>query len=208
MRRALLVFVVLFTLIAGANIASASHSSDPIITGSGGTVHWVQSVEGGTVHRNGRVRAPLERIIHFIVPSDLMTDPMFAEAMNHAVAQGDRSPYIDMVLDTPAVAPTDCPDRHCITVYRASMNGAVASMGWDAQGHMYGRAVNVGFDSGTWERTSLLNAACHEIAGHGLGLAHSSHGVQGPCVGTLTDHDLNLINTAHAHKDGTVWGSP
>jgi hypothetical protein len=197
--------VVVAVLVQGAQPAAASHSSDPIITGSGDTVHWMQSAEGGTVQRNGRVKTPLERIIHVIVPSDLMANVQFADAMRHAVTEGDRSPYIDMVLDMPAVAPTECPDTHCITVYRQSMNGAVASMGWDPQGHMYGRAVTVGFDinDGDW----LYNAACHEIAGHGLGLAHSSDGSQGPCVVNLTDHDLNLIDTAHAHKDSKVWGA-
>lgn len=209
MRRLAWVLVVIAALLApllSPSPASADHSSDPIITGSGATVHWMQSAEGATVRRNGRLVASLERRIHVIVPAEYASDGEFMHAINHAVQQGDRSPYIDMILDVPAVAPTNCPDYQCITVYRQPMNGAVASMGWDPQGHMNGRAVTVGFDiqNGAW----LLGAACHEIAGHGLGLAHPGHEpVWGPCRDTtLSDHDLNLINTAHAHKDSKVWG--
>jgi hypothetical protein len=180
----------LLALLAAILVLAAFHSSDPIFTADGKRVHWL----GGT-------RTNRERQIDVIVPANYMTDINFADAMRHAVAQGDRSPYINLTLRTPTAAPTDCPTTHCIVVYRAPMNGGVASMGWDSKGHMYGKAVTVGLDSAPWDRATLFNAACHEIAGHGLGLGHSSDGTQGPCQFNLTSWDLGLINEAHQHAD-------
>jgi hypothetical protein len=187
-KRLMLALVAVLTL-----IVAACHSSDPIFTAAGDRVHVVSTT--GSV----------ERQIHLFVPAQYMTNIDFRDAMRWATQQADRSPYINMTLHAPETAPTSCPDYHCITVYRAPMNGAVTSMGWDSNGHMYGKYASVGFDSGSWERNSLLNAGCHEIAGHALGLAHSSDGTMGPCQTSLTEHDLNLINEAHAHQDGNSY---
>jgi hypothetical protein len=188
-----------------ALFVAACHSSDPIYTSSGIPIHWQENVNPASGHPEA------ERAIHVIVPLHYMADAGFANAIRHAVAQGDRSPYVNFILRTPDVASATCPEgqhswgggNNCITVYRQSMNGAIASFGWDSAGHMKGWAVRVGFDvnGGDW----LINAACHEIAGHGLGLAHSSDGTMGPCQTNLTDHDLKLINTHHGDHNDPLW---
>jgi hypothetical protein len=182
------------TLAAAVLVTAACHSSDPIYTSDGTQVHWQQTSA-----------TTLERQINVNVPSALTSDAVFMNGIRHGIAQVDRSPYVDMVLQIVAAAPTDCPDRHCVNIYRQPMNGAVTSWGWDSRGHMFGRAATIGFDNGPWDQATINNAACHELY-HALSLLHSSDGSQGPCVGgTATDHDLQLVANGHNHKDAHLY---
>jgi hypothetical protein len=176
-------------------VLAACHSSENYKTADGKLVHWQQTAP-----------ATHTRTIHLVVPAQYASDGSFMQAINHGVQQARRSPYINMLLDVPNVAPTDCPDRHCILVGRRSMNGGLTSTGWNSDGHIYGLGARIWLDSAPWNQNVLNNAVCHEFF-HALGLAHSSDGTQGPCQGTATDTDLANVKAAHAHFDPQLYPS-
>src|SRR5215207_91837 len=89
-------------------VLAACHSSDPIITSSGVPVHWMATQKRSTV-----------RTIDVVVSSAHMSNAGFARGVNVAIAEGDRSPHIDLVLKVVATLPETCPIRHCITITRA-----------------------------------------------------------------------------------------
>lgn len=182
----------------------ACDSSRPIdADGTGpGTdlVHWQQNVPGSR-----------ERVIRVYVDRTT-TSPALRHAVAIAVAQGDRSPFLDFQTFDVSVLPTSCPaPTHCITVTsQPGINGAVTAFGWGAGGHMYGLAARVTFDANQWPSQEVLtNAACHEIVGHGSGLDHSiDPNTQGPCQSAvLTDVDLDNIATTHDHLDAQLWAA-
>jgi hypothetical protein len=185
-------------LIAFVLILAACHSSTNYTTATGIKVHWQQNVAGS-----------LERRVDVIVPAQYASSAMM-QAVNTAVVQANRSPFIHMTIDVPNVAPASCPDRHCIIVTRAQLaypTLAVTGTGWNADGHMYGIASRVRIDSDPIPQAVFNNVGCHEIAGHGDGLDHSTDGTQGPCQSAvLTTVDLDNIAAAHRHPDALFGG--
>jgi len=189
---------------AGALLLAACDSSTKIDADGAGPgtawVHWQQNVP-----------ASKERVIGVYVDQATTTPPIQL-AVQRAVAQGDRSPYLDFQMFVVAALPTDCAaPTHCITVRgQAGINGAVNGFGWGADGHMYGLASRVTFDSNPWPSQAVLdNAGCHEVVGHGSGLDHSvDPNTQGPCQSAvLTDADLKNIATTHNHLDSPLWAA-
>jgi hypothetical protein len=188
---------VLAVLVLAACDSSTTIDADGAGPGTA-MVHWQQNMP-----------ASKERVIGVYV-DQATASPALIQAVNVAVAQGDRSPYLDFqALLVPAL-PADCPaPLHCITVTaRPGVNGAVNAFGWGAGGHMYGLASRVTFDANPWPSQAVLdNGACHEIVGHGSGLDHSTDpNTQGPCQSArLTDVDLRNIATTHNHLDAPLW---
>jgi hypothetical protein len=180
-----------------AFVAVACHSSENFTTATGVKVHWQQNVPGS-----------LQRTVEVVVPAQYATSS-FMYAVNAAVLQANRSPYLDFVIDVPNMTPSSCPN-HCILVRRANLaypTVGVTSLGWDGGGHMYGMAVRVTIDTDPMTQATLNKVACHEIVGHGAGLKHSSDGTPGPCQnGQLTSVDLNNIAAAHNHRDRIYAG--
>jgi hypothetical protein len=165
-------------------------------------VHWQQTSS-----------ATLEREITVIVPAEYAySSTMYA--VNNAVLQANRSPYLHLTIHVPNVAPVSCPTTHCVIVTRADLpypNVEKTTWGWNSAGHMYGIAARVILDSvqanGLPHPTNVLvNAGCHGIAGHAMGLSHGD--IEGPCQGgKLTGTDLANIAAAHRHRDAVVYGT-
>jgi len=180
-------------------LAVACHPSDNFTTSTGQLVHWQQNVPNS-----------LERRITLVVPATLASDGSFMRGINSGMLQANRSPYVATVLHVPNGSQATCPTApgtHCVRVFRAPMNGAVAYVGWSSTGHMFGAAARLGFDSAPWTAAVLANAVCHELF-HALGLKHSSHGTPGPCQGGIaTDWDLALVRNAHNHPDPLYTGT-
>lgn len=137
-----------------------------------------------------------------VIPVTVAIDPAhagnstFVAAIDAAVGQANLIPRVRLSRTVGA-----CPaGANCISITRAPRNGAATGRGADANGHMYGHAVRITFDSAPWNKAVLFNAACHELAGHALGLSHGEF--PGPCAdGKLTDHDRRLLTAAYAHND-------
>jgi hypothetical protein len=179
-------------VLAVAIVAVGCHSSDPIRTANGSVVHWRSTTSGDPVRR-----------ITVVVPAAHATSSTM-QAVNAAVQQANRTFNVRLAIHVPATLPATC--KACIFVTRGPLpypTVAKTSFGYDSNGHMYGIAARVVLDNSRPHGQQVLNnAGCHEIAGHGLGLAHANDGSPGPCrEGRLTSHDLGLLNKAHAHAD-------
>jgi hypothetical protein len=196
-------FAVLAAVLTVLGLAACDSSTTIDADGSGpGTalVHWQQNVPGSR-----------ERVID-VYAEQATTSPALQLALQRAVAQGDRSPFLDFRLTIVPTLPTSCAaPQHCITVRGVpGINGAVNGFGWGAGGHMYGLASQVRFDSNPWPSQAVLdNAACHEVVGHGSGLGHSvDPNTEGPCqAGVLTAADLKNMATTHNQLDQPIWAS-
>jgi hypothetical protein len=177
-------------LIAAVALAAAC-SSTLTFSADGTPVHWQQNVAGS-----------LERRIDVVVPAAIAVDPAFARGLDAGIAQANRSPYLQLTL---VIRPTCRTGRHCITIARAPMNGAVAAVGWDDHGHIYGHGASLTFDSAPWPPAVLANATCHELY-HAAGLDHGDE--PGPCQsGIATDVDLANVATATGHPDPVLYAS-